>query len=244
MSIRFKELFWVLGVWIMIQSCDPCDDCGQSLEYSPSIDLIFINQSDFLLVEDSIDQTNILLDSIDSVQSVILSTIEYWNDLIGKTQAEIDSGDVSLEDSLLELTNLVDLFGDTLRLNLLKIDTLDSINSLMAGIKTDLSSGLIKPLKITIINNAQEFDYEDSAKIFTLPLILSESMTRYEINFEREIFMLDVTYETAEVINEQRQVTVIASNIIPTTDTFDSLTFECNNRLECLNNETDVTLYF
>ncbi|MEQ8237640.1 MAG: hypothetical protein RIA69_00435 [Cyclobacteriaceae bacterium] len=244
MSIQFKDILIILSLWLVVQSCDPCDECGTSLELNPSVNLIFINQGGLIEVEKAIDSTNLIIDSLDNRQSIFIDTISYWNDSIDQVQIAIDSGSLELTEYLEELNLLVDLFADTLSSNREVLNQYDSIEGVLVAVSREISSGLIKPEKITLVNNALVFEYEDSANFFTLPLILKENFTRYEIIIEDEIFYIEMTYETAEEINLERKVIVTATNIIPTSDTFDSLTVDCNNRLECLNNETDITLYF
>jgi len=244
MSIQFKDIVIILGLWVVVQSCDPCDDCGQSLEINPSVDLIFINQDSLVQLELTIDNTNLIIDSLDQRQARFIDTISYWNDSINQVQIAIDSGSLELISYFEELNLLVDLFADTLTRNREVLNEYDSIDAALSDVSSEISSGLLKPKKITLVNNALVFEYEDSANFFTLPIVLKDNSTRYEIIIEDETFYLELTYETIEEINIERQVIVKATNIIPTSDTFDSLTFDCNNRLECLNNETDITLYF
>lgn len=242
-----KHWYLIIILWSLIAvACDPCDDCGQPLEYNPAVSVIFINQDSADVLTDSVELRKTTIRSNDSIRRILNVTLETLEDSLEVIEELIDEGETQYEAQRSLLQNdTADIQTEIRGINARKT-VLDSLNKIDADILKVINSGKVQVKHATLVENGARIDYEDSAIVYNVPLLMREgaSETTYEFMIGDEPIGLVFTYQLYETINDSRVYLIRATDITVTSPTGHSFEQDCVDPDNCLSNETTVTVYF
>lgn len=240
-----RSSFYIIIIWSFLTlSCDPCNECGEPLNYEPTVALTIINQDSIDALNNQISITNNTVSYYDSISLKLNNEIDSLGDELVRINDSIAAGITGYSDSLgLVEDALEELNLEFLPLEL-KLNELDSIVDLYNEVIKTINSGSILVEKVTVLNNGAEITYSDSMNVFNLPLLMDQSQTDYRIKILNKEFTLSLSYQTQETLDEARVFRVIATNILLEENyTFDTLIITCRDDI-CISNETSLTAYY
>lgn len=229
-------------------ACDPCDDCGEALEYDPTVKMVFINQDSATILQDSIDNNEDSIDIDEDLYDDIIDYLDSLYDEILKLDTLIDEGQTEYQSQKDELQNLYDSLDDFSEQLDTNIDSLESINSDLDDIIDVIESGKLLLDKAVIVDNNSTITYEDSAKTFKLPLLLPDNEgesgeTNYEITIAGTVYTIGFSYTSEQTMDKTRTVKLQAIGLDTLYHSFDSLHIKCPTD-ECISDATTITVYF
>lgn len=236
----------VLGVWIGIAyGCDPCDDCGEALVYDPTVNVVFVNQDSINQLEVIVDDNKDSITNLKSWKTDLADTISNLNDTIDALEELIDNGNTSYQTQLDYFESILDSAGVVRDSVTSYISQIQSINSDLNSLITLMENGKLQLTQVILLDNNTELVYEDSQKTFALPLLLGTvgeyGESSYEITIVDTTFNLYFSYETYESIDEARVARVRARDLTVLDN--DTVSVNCTT-IECISDETTITVYF
>ncbi len=194
-----------------------CEDAELDTEnIDPFMRVVFIN-------DDSLQVLNLLVADIDTTVADITGVL--------------DSLDTVNVDN--QFDSLISALDSTRRI-------LNRDRNGFATTISDIQSGSVMISSITSPDGVTPLiPPVDSAEVFVFPLNAGADFSNFVVSLDGRFYTLETTYERSTLM-EQRTVIVEASNLIVTSDDFDSLTQQCLDTATttCISNETVVTLYF
>lgn len=241
-----KHWYLILSMWAIIAvGCDPCEDCGEPLLYDPLVSLIFINQDSADILNDSIDKKKLEISELNTIRNLLSYTIDSLQDSLSTLQDLIDAGEIEYEDEYVIIDNSYTQALAELEIRDAQRDTLDSINLDYSTALKLILSGKVQVDKAVLVENGTIIEYEDSAAIYPMPLLMGTNAqsTSYEFEIREKVINVYFDYDIIETINEARVYKRIATNIRVNSPT-DSISVKCVDPDNCTSNETTVTVYF
>lgn len=238
-----KHWFYILTFWGFIAvACDPCNDCGEPIQYDPLVSVIFINQDSANILNDSVAFRNLSIRQIDSVRRILNFNLDSISDSLAVIKALIDEGQTDLEEQRTVLDqSIADILVELEEVNEER-DELDSLNRYYGEILALIKSGKVPVEKATLLNNGSVLEYTDSAVVYTIPLLMDANNTSYEFKINDQQIELHFTYTIFETVSDARVFLRRAANI--NVESPDSITVKCLDPKNCLSDETTVTVYF
>ncbi len=238
--MRFSWLVFV--GWLMLTACSECEECEPSVS-APRTSFIFINGKLLAIYNDSLAQTatertaaNTEIDSL-TIDNLTLS------DSLESIVVLLDSGFIEFrEDSM--------LLEAEIAFNQNQIDSIqlisDSLSTEISNFQAEIDlieSGTILLDTATNLLTGSFLTFEDSAEVYGLPLEISSAEMPYQFSIANRQYLVNLTYETIQELNIEREVVVRALNLGVSSHTFDSLTIVCTTS-ECFSNEAGVFCFF
>lgn len=239
MANQVKKLLSIFILFLLIVSCDPCEDCD-TVSFEPTVSLVFINQDSIENLNDSLavfafndsalsantDSLTTLRDSLEIVENSIANG--------GSLNEEKMNLEQWISERQIDSTLYADLDQDA-----------DSLTSIFNQTKSTINTGLIQLDKIEILGTGTEFTYEDSAEVWSIPLSFDETFNQYEITIKGISDIIELDYETFQEVDEKRNVLIRAKNIEVisfTNNVIDSVLTNCEET--CQDGEATFTIYF
>ena len=230
-----KHLLSILSLFLLIVSCDPCNDCD-SISFEPTVTFIFINQ-------DSVSAINDSLAVINTIDSSLTANIDSLTVLRDSLQTVIDSiangGSLSSQQMDLEQW-IADRQADSTTFAI-RNEGSDSISNILTTTRTTINSGLLLVEQIDISGANQLLTYTDSATSWIIPLAFDGSFTEYNVTIAGVTETIELDYDNVQEIDEQRNVLIRAENIRVINEPYDSL---INCEQNCIDGEATFTFYF
>lgn len=240
------KIFLYIGlVWSLIAvACDPCEECGEPLLYDPLVGVVFINWDSAKTLNNLIKINSDSVQANSKQRTAFLDSIGELRDSLEVIRLLLDSGYLEYEDE--------EVFLDQLIADLqVEADTLESINRRISTTTRDLNSilsvinsGNMQVEQITILTNSSILTYEDSAKKYNLPLLMTANESSYKIRIGDLVDTISFSYQLENSVDDARVFRRRAKEIHLVNHTFDSLAGPKCKTDECLSNETTFTVYF
>ncbi|NQZ75655.1 MAG: hypothetical protein HRT61_06020 [Ekhidna sp.] len=228
----------ILTLFLLITSCDPCEDCGAAISSEPTVSFVFINQDSIQQIDDSLAvfafNDSSLTSNIDSLIR-LRDSLQIVNDSIE------NGGILIVERQNLEQW-IVNRKMDSMFFAELNEDA-DSLSTLFNGVKSTISSGLLEVSQIEVLGTSFIETYEDidSATSWKVPLSYQGLFGEYEVRISDRTDRIIIEYENFQEVDEERTLLIRAQDIRVTESTYDSL---INCEVNCLDGETIFTFYF
>ena len=239
MANQVKQLLNIFILFLLIVSCDPCEDCD-TVSFEPTVSLIFINQDSI----ERIDERLSFFSFNDSALAVHIDALDTLRSRLEEVQAGLDTGNTALQaekDQILAL--ITEQQADSLFYEEQNINS-DSA-TVLSEAKSTINTGLIKLDRIEILGTGTEFVYEDSSEVWNIPLSFDEKFNQYEITIKGISDIIELDYETFQEVDEKRNVLIRAKNIEVisfTNNVIDSVLTNCEET--CQDGEATFTIYF
>lgn len=239
MENQVKQLFSISILFLLIVSCDPCEDCD-TVSYEPTVSLVFINQDSIKHINDSL--TVFALN--DSSLSANIDSLDVLRDSLQIVKDSIANGGM-LNDEKMNLEMwIAERQSDSSFYAALNEDA-DSLTTVFNQAKSTINSGLLQLDRIEILGTGTEFTYEDSATVWSIPLSYDEKFNQYEVTIEGISDIIELSYENYQELDEERNVIIRARNIQVLSFTRNQLNeIESNCEETCLDGEATFTIYF
>ncbi|WP_144017342.1 hypothetical protein [Ekhidna lutea] len=235
-----KQLLSIFILFLLIVSCDPCDDCN-TVSFEPTVALVFINQDSIKNLNDSLA----VFAFNDSALSVHESALDTLRDRLEEVQNGLDTGNTSLQSEKDKILKLIpERQSDSTFYATLNEDA-DSLTAVFNATKATINSGLVELDQIEILGTSTIFTYEDSATVWSIPLSYNEEFNQYEITIEGISDIIEFDYENFQEVDDTRNVLIRAKNIQIidfTENKIDSILTNCNDN--CVDGEATFTIYF
>lgn len=119
--------------------------------------------------------------------------------------------------------------------------SLDSANSVYAGIQTLINTGSLRVEQVAILGANSTLTFEDSATSWTIPLSYDKSFNQYEVSIAGVSETVELSYDLFQELDDERNVLIRAENIRVSNTPYDSL---INCEENCVDGETTITFYF
>ncbi|MEQ8471837.1 MAG: hypothetical protein RIC35_11655 [Marinoscillum sp.] len=243
-----NKFIYILLTWLVLMwACDPCEDCGQPLEYDPSVKMIFINQDSIVSIKDSILFNTDSIARIDTVRLSLADSVRTLTDTINALNLLISSGNtqyVAQKNRFVGISDSLDVVVDTLNIYKTRIR---SLNTEMNKVISAINGGSIQLSEVLLVTNNINLFFEDSMKSFSLPLLIgevgSEQETSYRVIIVEDTFYISLQYSSYETVDAARVARIRTRNIDTVSHSFDSLNINCRTA-DCLSDETTLTVYF
>lgn len=235
-----KETYKILIVAILfLTALWACEEDEPTVR-DPSVGMFFLNK-------DSLDQVNIIVDSLDaeltSFDAVITNLKSSANvladSLITLTDSIAKGGNLELERN----TVINDL--DTLSLYIVGIEKEDSTVNVRrtewAATATIINSGSVLISTIENIKNGQSVSYEDSSTTWRLPLDMNADNIEVNITIAQKVYKMSLSYTRSTTANEKNKVIIETSNFSIVATDFNNSSLSCT---ACADSETSIYVEF
>ncbi len=235
-----KNFLSIAILFVILVSCDPCDDCSTT-SFEPTVSFVFINQDSISHIDDSLAvfafNDSVLTANIDSLD-ILRDSLHIVNDSI------TNGGSLISEKEDLEQW-IQSRQADSLEFATRNKDA-DSLATIFNATKTTINSGLIQVDQVEILGTSFIETYEDidSAVTWRIPLSFNQSFNQYQVTISNLTEIIELSYDTKQEINEERNVLIRAENIQVIDKMYveiDSVKSNCEN---CTDGETVFTFYF
>ncbi|WP_370090513.1 hypothetical protein [Ekhidna sp.] len=233
-----KQLLSIFIFFLLIVSCDPCDDCD-TVSYEPTISLVFINQDSI----NSLDDSLMVFSFNDSALAVHVNALDTLRARLEEVQIGLDTGNTSLQAEKDEILILIpERQTDSSYYATLNQDA-DSLTAVFNTTKSTINSGLLQVDQIEILGTTFVNTYEDidSATIWSIPLSYDGEFNTYEVVIAGIARTIEFSYDNTQEVDEERNVIIRAENIQVVSSTFDSFD---NCEENCVDGEASFTFYF
>ncbi|WP_425391768.1 hypothetical protein [Ekhidna sp.] len=148
-----KQLLSIFILFLIITSCDPCDDCT-SVTYEPTVQLKFINQDSISKLDALISINSIEDDKIDSLLQVIDDSETNKIDSLNNEKSAIDSVNAAYN-----------VIKSTINSGLILVQRISIVGSSYDSIYTDSASSFSIPLSYDKSFNQYEIVINDFSEI-------------------------------------------------------------------------------
>ncbi|UXX78025.1 hypothetical protein N7E81_11715 [Reichenbachiella carrageenanivorans] len=217
-----------------------CEEEVEPLISDPSVSIFFLNK-------DSLDQVNVIIDSLSEEQvkyDTVITNLETSADqlvdrLIVITDSIANGGDLDQEREQI----IHDL--DTLNLYLTGIEREDSVvNATKSGWNSTaatISSGFLKVTSIENTKKRRSIVYEESSSNWKLPLDMRANDVDLDIKIADRTYRLAVGYSRSTVTDEKNKVIIRTSDFEIISTTFNSASVTCG---DCIDSQTTIYVEF
>lgn len=229
-------LMYALAVFFFVA----CEEEDEPLVNDPSVSIFFLNK-------DSLDQVNVIIDSLSKEQvkyDTVIANLEASADLlvdslivIADSTANGGSLDTEREQVIHDL--------DTLNQYLTGKEQEDSVvNAAKSGwnaTAATISSGSLKVSEIENNKKVLSVVYEDSSSSWKLPLDMRADDVDLNIKIADKVYQLAVGYSRATTTDEKNKVIIRTSDFEIISTTFDSASVTCG---DCIDSQTTIYVEF
>lgn len=230
-----KNSLSILILFLIIISCDPCDDCT-SVSFEPTISFVFINQDSISTIDDSLA----VITRNDSSLTANIDSLDILRDSLKIVNDSIANGG-SLSGEKMNLDQWIVLRQADSTFFAIKNEDGDSIATVLNTTKTSINSGLLLVDQIEILGTSSILTYEDSAATWSIPLSFDGTFTQYEVTIAGITETVELAYDNFQEVDESRNVLIRAENIRVINEPYDSL---INCEANCVDGEATFTFYF
>ena len=213
------------------------------LVFDPTVELIFINNDTLEGLDEKIGSVSETLSTEELKASNAEDELDSLEARLGEVIELIENGDNSYEEERNELEDLIIDYTDSLDYYSLIIDELDSIQDHWVNFRQEVQEGLIKV--DTLYVNNQFITYDDSAKSYHAPLLMTEeAFTQFETVIGKYRGEISFEYTLEESVDETREIKLRAKDITPYDySQYDSISEPQCVTSECRDHETTVYIY-
>ncbi|MEQ9466485.1 MAG: hypothetical protein RLN88_03685 [Ekhidna sp.] len=232
-----KQLLSIFILFLLVVSCDPCDDC-ETVSFEPTVSLIFINQDSIQHINDSLS----VIAFNDSVINANIDSLDILRDSLEIVLDSIENGG-SLNSQRMDLEQwIMDRQADSLLYAEKNLGT-DTIVPILTQTRSTINSGLLRVDQIEILGTSYVnlFEDIDSATTWSIPLSYEGEFTQYEVTIAGVSEIIEFAYDNYQEVDQQRNVLIRARNIRVINEPYDSL---INCEENCVDGEATFTFYF
>ena len=238
-----KNLIVISLIITICSSCDPCDECGMPLVFDPTVELVFINNDTLQGLDKEIASVTETLSTQELKEADAEDKLDSLENRLIEVNELIENGDNSYEEERDDLEDLIIDYTDSLDYYALIIHELDSIQDHWVDFRQEVRDGLIKV--DTLYVNNQYITYDDSAKSYHAPLLMTEeAFTQFETVIGKYRGEISFEYILEESVDETREIKLRARDITPHDyHQYDSISEPQCVTSECRDHETTVYIY-
>ncbi|MEM6643320.1 MAG: hypothetical protein AAF616_10095 [Bacteroidota bacterium] len=235
-----RNLVFAVLLFGLLAACDPCEDCGASLVFEPTVEMIFVNADSLKDIRDSLGIIA-FNDSALASNSFILDTLQDRIEEIDLILATMDSALLELEKAEILNVSVPMRKADSALFAELNKDA-DSISQLFTQAITTINSGSVELENVVIVENEATIPFTDSATSWNFPLSFDGKFSTYTFDISDESFLIQLDYENFTEVDEERNVLIRARDLT----LIDTLGFDSVDVCErnCFDGNATFTFYF
>mgnify|MGYP002835164905 CR=1 FL=1 len=213
------------------------------LVFDPTVELVFINNDTLQGLDKEIASVTETLSTQELKEADAEDKLDSLENRLIEVNELIENGDNSYEEERDDLEDLIIDYTDSLDYYALIIHELDSIQDHWVDFRQEVRDGLIKV--DTLYVNNQYITYDDSAKSYHAPLLMTEeAFTQFETVIGKYRGEISFEYILEESVDETREIKLRARDITPHDyHQYDSISEPQCVTSECRDHETTVYIY-